>query len=64
MKILDADEVKSVIVETDDSEWPFYRRNSHDNWEVLMGESWETYYYCKEIEMAYQEFIKKYNLDA
>jgi len=64
MKILDANEVKSVIVETDNSVWPICRRHSRDNWEVLMGVSWEPYYYCKEIEMAYQEFIKKYNLDA
>lgn len=49
----------SEIVETDEGDWPTYRRHSEDNWENLMGESWEPVYLCKEIEAAYQLYKKE-----
>lgn len=33
-----------------------YRRMGPDNWEALMGQSWETEFFADEIEAAYQEF--------
>ena len=36
--------------------WSSYRRMSADNWEVLMGESWEPQYPCEKLEEAYQEW--------
>lgn len=51
-------EVTSEIVEIDDHDWGTYRRYSADNWEVLMGESWEPLYRSEEAEAAYQMFKK------
>jgi hypothetical protein len=50
--------IKSYIVETDDKDWPIYRRAAGSNsWGNLMGESWETCYFEEdELEKAFQEF--------
>lgn len=56
MRIKKIIETKSEIVETDDPEYPTYRRHSKDNWENLMGSSWELHYSCKDIEALYQKF--------
>ena len=40
------------------SESEQYRRNGPDNWEILLGESWETLYLCEDIEAEYQTFKK------
>lgn len=59
MKILSAEEKKSVIVETDKKEFPWYRRNSEGSWENFMGESWEPVWWEEELEQAYQEWLRK-----
>lgn len=46
------------FVETDDKEFYDYRRLGPDNWEVRMGESWETCG-CEELEQKFQEYIKQ-----
>jgi hypothetical protein len=56
MKIKTVTSVQAEIVETDDSFYPTYRRNSVDNWEQLMGESWEPVYDSDKLEKAYQEW--------
>lgn len=48
--------VTSEIIDIDGADWGTYRRHSADNWEVLMGESWEPLYSCEEAEAAYQAF--------
>ncbi|KKK79490.1 hypothetical protein LCGC14_2833000 [marine sediment metagenome] len=55
MKIIDIEEVKSELIETDQEEYPFYRRSSAGNWENLMGGSWEVEYFCEELEAEYQK---------
>jgi len=59
VKVLEIREVISVIIETDKEDFPTYRRYSADNWENLMGTTWEPEYDCDEIEAAYQKYIKK-----
>ncbi len=54
MKILSIHPVSSYIVETDDDEYPTYRRNGKDCWENLMGESWEGCYDTDELEALFQ----------
>ncbi len=56
MKILSVETDASEIVGTDQDEYPTYRRHSSDNWENLMGESWEQHYHCEEIEEMYQGY--------
>lgn len=59
MKIKSVTPVKSFIIETDDKDWPMYRRSAGSvSWENLMGESWEACYSNEEeLEKAFQEFI-------
>lgn len=46
-------------VETDDPDWPSYRRNGGPEcWEVLMGESWEPIYDCSDLERQFQTMKK------
>lgn len=45
-------------VGTDDADFPDHRRLGPDNWEVRMGESWETCS-CEELEKDFQEHIKE-----
>jgi len=48
------------IVETDEKEFPTYRRNSPLSWENLMGESWEPSYLGEsELETAFQAAISE-----
>jgi len=44
MKIEKVTQVVSYLIETDNKEFHTFRRNSKDDWEVLMGESWEPIY--------------------
>jgi hypothetical protein len=57
MKITECVVVESVIIETDRDEFGTFRRHSADNWEVLMGESWEPEYFPETIESLYQQYI-------
>ena len=52
--------VSSHIVEVSGNEFSTYERCSADNWQVLMGESWEPVFFCEELEAAYQAYIKSY----
>lgn len=45
-------------IETDDKEFSNYRRLGPDNWEVRMGESWETCS-CEDLEKEFQEHLKE-----
>ena len=58
MRVISIRAVMTEIVETDEKEWPTYRRFSPGVWENLMGESWESYYCNEELEAAYQAFRK------
>ena len=48
----------SHCVEVDNSEFTMYTRHSSDCWTVRIGESEEPVYDCKEIEAAFQEYLK------
>ena len=56
--ILDVSFYKGAIVETDHKEFPTFRRMSPECWDNLMGESWESVYYCEDLEYMFQEFIR------
>jgi len=63
MKILEASEVTSWIIETDETCWPTFRRNGPNNWEQLMGESWEGVYFEEaKLEGLFQDFLRKHTL--
>ena len=58
MKILDTNLCTSYIVETDDEDWPTYRRLSKECWENAMGESWETVYNDTKLKELEESFLK------
>lgn len=65
MKILNIEPSFSHIIETDEKEWPIYRRNSLDCWEQLMGESWEPVYNYSKLQSlneAFDGYINDKNL--
>ena len=51
---------KAVVyfIETTDSQWPTYQRMSANNWQNLMGESWENIFYEEELEKEFQQYLK------
>ena len=57
MKITSIEEVTSHIVETDNGDWPTYRRSGADCWENLVGQSWEPLYSHEQDRME-KEFWK------
>jgi hypothetical protein len=57
MKILEVSEHSYFHVKVDSSYWPNYRRNGPEDWENLMGESWEAIYDCEDLEKAFTEFV-------
>lgn len=54
MRVISIEPSYSEVIETDADEWPTYRRYGPDNWENLMGESWETVFDTERLEAAYQ----------
>jgi len=52
---------ESIEIESE-AFWSDYRRYENGDWEVLMGDSWESIYdhtkEYKELEKAYQDYIK------
>lgn len=56
MKVIGITPVVAKIIETDEENYPTYRRGGPEQWENLMGESWESYYDDGELEAAYQAF--------
>lgn len=60
MKIIDSWEITATVIDTDETDFPTYRRYSSGNWEQLMGQSWEPVYSGeKELEQMYQEWLKE-----
>lgn len=57
MVIKEVIEVISHIVETDEKEWPTYRRDGSEGWSRLIGEAWEPVFYCAILEKEYQQRI-------
>ena len=59
MKVIGTTIITAVFIETDEENYPLYRRGSPEQWENLMGESWESYDDDGELEAAYQAFKKE-----
>jgi hypothetical protein len=61
MRIISVQRVTATMVETDSKPHSTYRRNSANNWEVLMGLSWETMWGEEEAELekAYLNYLKE-----
>ncbi len=57
MKILSAEPIAGVSIETDEEEYNCYTRYGPDCWFVRMGESDETFYDCEELEELYQQYV-------
>ena len=58
MKIKNIEKVHTTYyyIETDNEHWSTYRRDIHGNWEVAMGESWESVYVgAGELERQFRE---------
>lgn len=57
MRIISVERTESFLIETDEGYYRSYRRDvDAPNWQILMGESWESHYNDTEIEQAYQEW--------
>lgn len=57
MKVIGVTTLVAKFIETDEENYPLYRRGGPEQWENLMGESWESYYDDGgELEAAYQAF--------
>lgn len=59
MKVARVEMSQTEYVETNERDSSGYRRNGPDDWEQLLGESWESAYPCNELEAAYQLFIEE-----
>jgi hypothetical protein len=58
MRIKTIDKCVIYYVETDDEEWPEYRRVGESCWENRMGESWEpAYFEEEELEAAFRKEV-------
>ena len=59
LKILECTEVKNYIITIEDKgEHITFRRISTDNWEQLMGQSWEpVYFIIHDLEKTYKEYV-------
>ena len=60
MKIKSVDKVTQIQFEIEnlDGRTYLYRRDwNYDDWEILLGQSWETLYDCDELEEMYQTYI-------
>lgn len=58
MKITNIQPVGGENIEVEGFEYTDFRRFGPDSWEVAMGESWESWTDCTELEKAYQEAKK------
>jgi hypothetical protein len=56
MAIKEVVKVISHIVETDEKEWPTYRRDGPESWSRLIGEAWEPVFSCDFLEKEYQQY--------
>ena len=64
MRITDFEIVKTIIVEIEEGPYPnsssTYRRTGEYQWEIQMGESWESVYgHESELEKTYQDYMKQ-----
>ncbi len=57
MKIVSVERRIIYYVETDEEEYNNYLRHGADNWDIRMGESYETESDCKELEQKFQEYL-------
>jgi hypothetical protein len=60
MKILEVKRIEYFFVTTDDTDYRTYRRSvdgNTDDWEVLMGDSWESYNDANELEQLFQRWL-------
>lgn len=57
MKVISVKTVVCEEIETDDDEYPVYRRYPDGEWENLMGESWESVFFSDELEAAYLSHV-------
>jgi len=58
MKVVTAYESRDIIVETDETEYPIYRRGGPKYWEHLIGEIWRPVYFNEDIlENVYQKYL-------
>lgn len=57
MKVERVCKVKSLYIEIDGEN---YQRYSSENWRVLIGDSWESLYFCDQHELAYQEWLNEH----
>lgn len=67
MKIESVEKIIEYYVTTEDGgsrEWHNYRTDGKGNWEVLMGESWETDYLSDEIEKEFQLWQKSIQINS
>lgn len=60
MKVLVAQAVTSIYIETDEDEYNEYTRHSPENWMNTMGMSEETVSYTEKLEEAFQAYIKEH----
>jgi hypothetical protein len=58
MKIENVEEIHEIVfyVETDENQYSRYRRSKNGDWERMMGESWESWYFVEELEKAFREY--------
>ena len=58
MKITKVSRVITHYVTTDEPDYPEYRTDATgEDWENLMGESWETVYDDLELKMLFRDFL-------
>jgi hypothetical protein len=60
MNILEVSRIEYFFVTTDETYYNTYRRSvdgNSDCWELLMGESWESYYGAHELEELFQKWL-------
>lgn len=62
MKIKSVTKTNDDLIEVEDSEFSTYRRINSDNYEVLIGCSFEQIGNCEEVEKLYQQYMKENHL--
>lgn len=64
-KIIKVSRVEYFFIETEGEDYRHFRRsvvNGSNDWEILMGESWESFNCCEEMEELFQEYVKNNQL--
>jgi len=60
IEIISIKRIEVYIVETEGNEyWNTFRTDLNgENWEILMGNSWEDYYHDDEMKELFKQYIK------